>query len=357
MKIHVYAARLFILMASTFIAHYAFSQNYPITPLSDSAQKAPLIINKQGSFFVGGQDVTSDTLSTLPAFGSKGTITLDQMYVAYQIPVKARSTSVVLIHGCCLTGKTWESTPDNRMGWNEYFVRRGFPTYVIDQVGRGRSAVNAASQINAVKTNQVPPEKLPTVIAASHEGAWQIFRFGAEYPKTFEGQRFPIAAQQGLWQQMVADWYYGMEEPNATPMALSTLSKELKKTVLISHSQSGIFPFNSAKISNDGIAGIISIEPAACPSADSDLTPYLKIPSLVMFGDFVELSTRWAPRLKACREFVTKVNAQGGKAELLVLPEIGIKGNTHMLMQDNNSIELAALLSTWIENHIPSKKQ
>ena len=154
---------------------------------------------------------------------------------------------------------------------------------------------------------------------------------------------------------MVADWYYGLEEPNATPIALSTLSKELKKTVLISHSQSGIFPFNSAKISNDGIAGIISIEPAACPSADSDLTPYLKIPSLIMFGDFVELSTRWAPRLKACREFVAKVNAQGGKAELLVLPEIGIKGNTHMLMQDNNSIELAALLSTWIEKRLSIK--
>ena len=143
MKINIYVARLFISMVSICIAHSAFSQNYPIKPLSDSSLKAPLVINKQGSFFVGGQDVTSDTLSTMSAFGSKGTITLDQMYVAYQIPVKAKSTSVILIHGCCLTGKTWESTPDNRMGWNEYFVRRGFPTYVIDQVGRGRSAVNA----------------------------------------------------------------------------------------------------------------------------------------------------------------------------------------------------------------------
>jgi pimeloyl-ACP methyl ester carboxylesterase len=355
MKINFYATRLLILMSSIFIAYSAYSQSYPITPLSNSALKAPLVINKQGSFFIGGHDVASDTLSTIPAFGAKGTITLDQMYVAYQIPFKAKSTSVVLVHGCCLTGKTWESTPDNRMGWSEYFIRRGFPTYVIDQVGRGRSAVNSASQINAVKTSQVSPEKLPTVIAASHEGAWQIFRFGAVYPETFENQRFPIFAERGLWQQMVADWNLALDEPNATPIALSALSKELKKTVLISHSESGIFPFNSAKISNDGIAGIISIEPAACPPADSDLTPYIKIPSLVMFGDFVDQSTRWAPRLKACREFVNKVNAQGGKAELLVLPEIGINGNTHMMMQDNNSIELAALLSTWIENRLSVK--
>ena len=47
---------------------------------------------------------------------------------------------LVLIHGCCLTGKTWETTPDGRMGWDEYLVRRGFPTYVIDQAWRGRSA-------------------------------------------------------------------------------------------------------------------------------------------------------------------------------------------------------------------------
>ena len=39
----------------------------------------PLTIARQGSFFVGGRDVKSDTLSTLPAYASSGTITIDQM--------------------------------------------------------------------------------------------------------------------------------------------------------------------------------------------------------------------------------------------------------------------------------------
>jgi hypothetical protein len=75
------------------------------------------MIGKQGSFFIGGRDIESSTLSTLPAYASSGTITVDQMYVRYdEMPMKAKEQSLVLIHGCCLTGKTWETTPDRAYG-------------------------------------------------------------------------------------------------------------------------------------------------------------------------------------------------------------------------------------------------
>lgn len=323
--------------------------------LEQKALSGPLIIDKQGSFFVGGRDIQSDTLSTLPAYAKSGTITVDQMYTRFQVPQDAKDVALVLIHGCCLTGKTWETTPDGRMGWDEYFVRRGYPTFVIDQSGRGRSAVNATA-LNAAKLGNEPADKLPVVFAASHESAWTIFRFGPEYPKAYEGMQFPLAAQNGLWQQMVPDWLNALPTPNPTTIALSELSKKLKKTVLMSHSQSGIYPFQTAARSTEGIAGIISIEPGACPAASGDLSPYTKMPIMVLFGDYVELSPRWAPRLKACKEFVAKTNAAGGRAELLHLPEIGIKGNSHMLMQDNNSIQLADLMGSWIEQRlVPGK--
>ena len=75
------------------------------------------------------------------------------------------------------------------------------------------------------------------------------------------------------------------------------------------------------------------------------------MPILVLFGDYVDLSPRWAPRLKACREFVAAANKAGGKAELVLLPEIGIKGSSHMLMQDRNSLQIADLLLAWIDKH------
>ena len=126
-------------------------------PAAAAEPAGPLTIARQGSFFVGGRSVASDTLSTLPAYAPSGTISVDQIYVRYQIPVSSGRPPLVLIHGCCLNGKTWETTPDGRMGWDEFFVRRGFPTYVIDQAWRGRSAASpsqSSSVPNSGSTSQ-----------------------------------------------------------------------------------------------------------------------------------------------------------------------------------------------------------
>jgi hypothetical protein len=323
-----------------------------------SAQRpdpGPLTIAKQGSFFVGGRDVHSDTLSTVPAYDASGTATVDQMYVRYQIPVDAGShVPVTFIHGCCLTGKTWETTPDGRMGWDEYFVRKGYGVYVIDQAWRGRSAASPAA-INAVKTGKAPVSDLPTVLAAGHEGAWAIFRFGPKYPEVEPGLQFPLEAQAEFWKQMVPDWLNTLPTPNPTVPALSALAQQLGGTVLISHSQSGIYPFQTAALSTAGIAGIIAVEPGACPDAKDDLTPYKNIPILVLWGDYVEQFPRWAPRKKACGEFVAAVNAAGGQAQMTALPDIGIHGNSHMLMQDKNNLDIADLLVDWMAKHVKAK--
>ncbi len=314
-----------------------------------------LELEKQGSFFVGGRDVHSDTLSLSPNFPSSGTITVDQIYVHYQVPAHSeRHYPLTLIHGCCLTGKTWETTPDGRMGWDEYFLRMGFPVYVVDQAWRGRSAGSPAA-INAFKANKAPVEELPRVFSATHEGAWKIFRFGPEYPKIFPGLQFPLEAQTEFWKQMVPDWIDSLPIPNPTVPALSELSQKLGGSVLVSHSQSGIYPFQTAVLSTKGIAGIIAIEPAACPAATDDMKPFKGLPILVLFGDYVDQSTRWAPRLKLCREFVRAANAAGGKAEVTVLPDIGIHGNSHMLMQDKNSLTIAQWLVVWINRHVGSR--
>jgi pimeloyl-ACP methyl ester carboxylesterase len=223
--------------------------------------QGPLTIASQGSFFIGGREVKSDTLSTLPAYASSGTITVDQMYVHYQIPVGTSGVPITLIHGCCLTGKTWETTPDGRMGWDEYFVRHGHPTYVIDQAWRGRSAADP-SAINAVRDGKAAIDQLPMVFSAGHEGAWAIFRFGKEYPQTMPGMRYPLAAQAEFWKQMVPDSLANLPTPNPTVPALSELAQKIGGTVLMSHSQSGIYPFQTAVLNRKGIAGVVSIEPA-----------------------------------------------------------------------------------------------
>jgi hypothetical protein len=41
---------------------------------------------------------------------------------------------------------------------------------------------------------------------------------------------------------------------------------------------------------------------------------------------------------------------------MLYLPARGIKGNSHMLMQDKNSNQLADLLIAWIDKHVEGRK-
>ena len=49
-------------------------------------KSTPLQISQERSFYVGGRDVKSAELSTIQNFDSLGTISVDQVYVHYQIP-------------------------------------------------------------------------------------------------------------------------------------------------------------------------------------------------------------------------------------------------------------------------------
>ena len=151
---------------------------------------------------------------------------------------------------------------------------------------------------------------------------------------------------------MVPDWVEALPMPNPTVPALSELAMRLQGTILVSHSQSGIYPFQTAALNTSGISAIVAIEPAACPAATDTIGPYTGMPILVLFGDYVNLSTRWAPRLKACRDFAQAATKAGGKAEIMVLPDVGFHGNSHMLMQDKNSLEVADMVLAWIAKHV-----
>ena len=105
-----------------------------VAPAAQTKKPGPLTLKEQGSFFVGGEDKKV----TQPGFGPNaapitGEITVNQMYVQYQIPMKGdQHVPVVMVHGCCLSSKTWETTPDGRMGWSEYFVRKDRSVYLAD---------------------------------------------------------------------------------------------------------------------------------------------------------------------------------------------------------------------------------
>src|SRR5581483_10868326 len=81
--------------------------------------KKPLVLASQGSFFVGGESKTVNPPAGGRGPAAPGEITVNQMYVQYQVPPAGdQHLPVVMVHGCCLSSKTWETTPDGRMGWH-----------------------------------------------------------------------------------------------------------------------------------------------------------------------------------------------------------------------------------------------
>lgn len=100
---------------------------------SGNNKPAPLMIQEQGSFAVGGTVVTAPgTFDPIKqgAYNPAGPdpagqkLHGDHAYVFYQVPVNARKLPLVFWHGHGQSAKTWETTPDGREGFQNIFLRR-----------------------------------------------------------------------------------------------------------------------------------------------------------------------------------------------------------------------------------------
>jgi pimeloyl-ACP methyl ester carboxylesterase len=329
-----------------------------------AAMADSLLLKEQGSFFVGGRTVYTDALtgSTTGFLGTginTGNITVDQMYVQYQIPEGADPhVPVVMVHGCCLSSKSYETTPDGRMGWNEYFLRKHRAVYLPDQVSRARSGFDLTIY-NEIKLGKRPASDMPEMRTATHEIAWLLFRFGPSMGQAFKDEQFPVEAFEEFGKQVIPDLNGQLPAVNPTWTNLSGLAIKLKGAVLMGHSESGFFPEQTALINPTDIRALITIE-TGCPALTSDqIAKLAKIPTLVVFGDHLTdvptMPTMWKERFESCGKFVEQVNASGGDATMMHLPKYGQFGNSHMLMQDKNSNQVADLILKWIDEHVENK--
>ena len=322
----------------------------------------PLQIKEQGSFAVGGTVITNpgkfDPYRPTP---DGQTLHGDHAYVFYQLPVKARQLPLVMWHGFGQFSKTWETTPDGREGYQNIFLRRGFGVYLIDQPRRG----NAGRGTQPATITPTPDE----------QGWFGTFRLGI-WPGFFPGVQFsrdPEALNQ----------YFRSMTPSTGPIdgevmarAVEALFEKVGPGILVTHSHSGGFGWRTA-IKNQNIRAIVSYEPgsgfvfpegeapAPIPSSGGTLEALgiplaefmllTKIPIVIYYGDFIPKEPManpgqdgWRARLEMARKWRDAVNKRGGDVTLVHLPEVGIKGNTHFPFSDLNNLQVADLMSTWL---------
>jgi hypothetical protein len=179
-----------IVTALTLAAGIAATQDSPKTK---RFLTKPLVLEDQGSFFIGGvAKVTNYASAPTPNNPNPAPlpaqITIGQMYVQFEIPLnkKRGMPPVIMVHGSTHTAACLESTPDGREGWYPYFVRKGISTYLVDQAGRGRSGFDesviheAAAMIRAGDV-QGGLKLLPSFQRITDNGAWTAW-FGQTDP-------------------------------------------------------------------------------------------------------------------------------------------------------------------------------
>lgn len=335
------------------------------------SKQEPLRIQEQGSFAVGGSVTTAPgTFDPIKqgAYNPAGTdpagqtLHGDHAYVFYQVPVNARKLPLVFWHGHGQSAKTWETTPDGREGFQNIFLRRRFPVYLIDQPRRGRAARGTQ----------------PIAITAAHdEQLWfGIFRIGA-WPDFYPGVQFSRdqEALNQFFRQMVPNT--GSYDAQVNTDAVSALFDKIGPGVLVTHSQSGGLGWRTA-IRNRNVRAIVSYEPAfdfpfpegeAPPGMTlggrelkplvvpmSDFMVFTKIPVVIYYGDNIPEKPsanpgqeQWRIFFEMAKRWRDAVNRRGGDVTLVHLPEIGIRGNTHFPMSDLNSLEIADLMSKFLK--------
>jgi predicted esterase len=126
--------------------------------------------------------------------------------------------------------------------------------------------------------------------------------------------------------------------------------------VIVGHSQTGLLPLYALLANPTAAKGLILLEPAGCQAnqlTDEQIATLATVPILTVFGDHRDAVTgtivSWQAAYNDCQALVDRLTAAGGNAEMLHPPALGIHGNSHMIMQDKNNLQIADLILEWID--------
>lgn len=323
-----------------------------------SQASTPLVIKKQGAFSAGGVVVKSDGVfdPLKPWNVQQGGQTRhgDHADVFYQIPMNPKKYSMVFLHGYGQSRRSWQTTADGREGFADMFLRKNYSVYLVDQPGRGEAGQTT---------------KPGNITGIPDDQTWFTqFRIG-QYPNFYEGVQFPKDSAS-------LDQFFRMMTPNTGNVdeativnAMSAVMDRSGDGVLFTHSAGGAPGWKTA-IRNSKVKAVVAIEPGGfvfpegeAPEGNrggrsvplAEFKQLTHIPIIVYYGDYIPKDETnaaslnfWRNVLATARQWAKVVNAYGGDATIVYLPDAGIKGNTHFIMSDLNNKVIVEHLTGWL---------
>lgn len=362
-------------LAASILTGAAWAADTAAVPARTAAQK-PIVLETQGSFAIGGTAVKHDgTYSDQHFLEPQGQKAYgDHAYVFYQIPAQAKKYPIVFQHGGAQSKRTWETTPDGREGFQNIFLRKGYSVYLLDQprIGEAGLATAPDNGANPYASNPMYADK----------ALYQLCRVGTfdgDWPVPFKNTAFPKDAAS--YDQFQRTWtpYEGQLDDDVSADALAKLFDKIGPAVLVTHSMGGTVGWRTP-FRTDNVKAIVAFESGGSPflfpegevpqaeipvyapvAAQAKAVPLkdfmklTKIPIILYYGDNIADKPskqvgpdKWRSEFDMAKKFVAAVNRHGGHAEIVHLPDIGIKGNTHFLMSDLNNQQIADLMANWL---------
>ena len=350
----------------------------------------------QGVMYVGGKYKGGDT-----KVGMTG-----QAYVFYQIPRGYQSGKndkwpIVMVHGSEQTGANYLGTPDGRPGWAWYFFSRGWPVYVIDQPGRGKSGYfpeDYGAQAKAPDPARV--QGLFTAPELARPLAWPQASLHTQWPGGVGAGTPGHEAFDQFMASQVANMPESKRALSLTTLAIGELLQRIGPAILVTHSMSGPVSWMVAQANPGKIKAIIAIEPSGNSSLGGDAAPGNSCgltdeclefsPPIQVAADLALTKTpSTVPGLQSCwlqkavpihtlpkfsgipiliatgeasyhaqyDHCTSAFLTQAGVANRWMnLSSLGIKGNGHMQMIEMNNLEIAQFYEKWLLGELSGRQ-
>lgn len=358
----------------------------------------PLSIARQGYLFAGGRYSTVNGRQVMSG----------QLYVEFQIPGRqTHPWPIVMIHGGSQSGTNFTGTPDGREGWAQFFLRRGYPVYVVDQPGRGRAAYETDLYGPTAPLNLETTQR--QFVAPERYNRWPQARLHTQWPG------------KGAPGDPVFDQFYASQIPSMQNFTLQqslnrdsivSLLEKIGPSILLTHSQSGPFGWLVADTRPDLVKAIVAVEPNGPPFFNVENIPapewFRDVPPQARTWGVTAVPLAYSPAAATASELaivqqdrsdgpdlvrcwmqktparmlpnlrklpiviitaeasyhapydhctVKYLEQAGVHPAWIKLGDVGIHGNGHMMMLEKNNLDIAAVMFNWLDKALPNARR
>ncbi|RDI77031.1 hypothetical protein Vi05172_g12961 [Venturia inaequalis] len=233
-------------------------------------------------------------------------------------------------HSYIVTNQTYVQyfPPTSKHGYNHYVPEKRRPLVFIHGGGL---------------TGAIAPDELrSTAGSVGHRTAkkiWDRFRIGPvdgyDARRVFEGGQFPVEAFDALvGGQSARRW--GNDEMEAKGI-VDAITK-IGDCEVIAHSHGAALIIDVLDNIGHLVKDLALVEPGGTASA-GNLIPSVR--TVVYWGDYLDTLPAW---VKIAAPYDTT------PTEVVRLPEMGVKGNSHFPMLDRNSDQVFKVILTWLNS-------